>query len=152
MSPAAVRPRRRAASLVEFAVICPVLFLLILGALIGGLGIFRYQEVAWLAREGARYASVHGTQYAKEVPNATAATPQDVYNNAILPNVIILDASKLSYSVTWNQSNDPYTVSADYELGVNNTVTVTVTYQWFPEVFLGGPINLSSSSTMPMSY
>jgi len=29
--------------------------------MIGGMGIFRYQELATLAREGARYAVVHGT-------------------------------------------------------------------------------------------
>jgi Flp pilus assembly protein TadG len=147
----AVRPRR-AATMVEFAIVGPIVFLLVLALIVGGLGIFHYQEVAWLAREGARYASVHGTQYAKEVPNATAAAPQDVYNNAILPNAIILDTSKLGYSVTWNQSNDPYSPSTSYETFTNNTVTVTVTYQWFPELYLGGPITLTSSSTMPMSY
>ena len=30
-------------------------------------------------------------------------------------------------------------------------VTVTVSYQWFPEVFLVGPYNLSSTSTMPIT-
>jgi len=29
---------------------------------------------------------------------------------------------------------------------------VTVSYNWFPEVFLIGPLVLSSSATMPMSY
>jgi hypothetical protein len=35
---------------------------------------------------------------------------------------------------------------------VGNTVTVTVTYQWFPELYLVGPIVLTNSSTVPMAY
>ena len=31
------------------------------------------------------------------------------------------------------------------------TVTVTLTYRWVPEAFLGG-VTLSSTSVMPMSY
>jgi hypothetical protein len=34
---------------------------------------------------------------------------------------------------------------------VTNLVTVTVTYLWIPEAFLGG-ITISSTSVMPMSY
>jgi hypothetical protein len=104
-----------------------------------------------LAREGARYASVHGGQYQLETGN-TAATPQDVYNNAIAPYAVNLDFSQLSYTVTWNTSNMPYSVSSDYVTPINNTVTVTVNYNWFPEAYLVGPIRLSSTSTMPMSY
>jgi hypothetical protein len=29
---------------------------------------------------------------------------------------------------------------------------VTVTYPWIPDLYLVGPINLSSTATMPMSY
>ena len=34
---------------------------------------------------------------------------------------------------------------------IQNTVSVTVTYQWVPEAFLGG-MTLSSTSECPMSY
>src|SRR5213593_2814721 len=44
--------QRRGASVLEFAIVAPVTFMLILGLIIGGLGVFRYQEVAQLAREG----------------------------------------------------------------------------------------------------
>jgi hypothetical protein len=33
-----------------------------------------------------------------------------------------------------------------------NYVTVTVTYQWLPEFYLVGPINLSSTSKAAMAY
>jgi Flp pilus assembly protein TadG len=144
-------PRRRGSAATESVVVVPVLLTLIFATLVGGYGVFRYQQIALLAREGARYASVHGGQYQLETGN-TAATPQDVYNNAILPYAVALDSSQLSYSVTWNTNNMPYSVSSDYEKPTANTVTVTINYNWFPEAYLIGPIVLSSTSTVPMSY
>ena len=132
-------PRRRGTHLLECAVVFPVVFLLLFGLLVGALGVFRYQQVASLAREGARYASVHGSQY-QQVTGKPAATAADVYNNAIAPRAVILDPSQLTSSVTWNPDNRQ-----------GSTVTVQVTYQWVPEAYLGG-LTLSSTSTMPMSY
>ncbi|MBI1916028.1 MAG: pilus assembly protein [Planctomycetes bacterium] len=143
---------RRGAVSVEAAVVFPVAILLLLGLVVGGMGIFRYQQVAWLAREGARYASVRGAQYQQEVAGAKAATTTDVYNNAILPNATAMDPTSLSSSVTWNKNNAPYSVSSSFEKPVGNTVSVTVTYTWIPEIFFIGPITLSSTSTLPMSY
>ena len=145
------RPRRSGFALTESVFVLPVLLFLIFSTVVGGYGIFRYQQIAMLAREGARYASVHGGQYQLETGN-TAATPQDVYNNAITPFATNLDLSQMSYSVTWNANNMPYNVSNDYETPTGNTVTVKVSYNWIPELYLIGPITLSSTSTMPMSY
>jgi hypothetical protein len=127
-------------------------FLLVLGLMVGAAGIFRYQQMAYLAREGARYAIVHGTQWAKDTGN-TAAAPADIYNNAILPNAAGLDTTQLSYSVTWNANNGPAqaTVVNGNIVYTGNTVSVTVSYQWIPEAFLGG-VTLSSTSVMPMAY
>jgi hypothetical protein len=36
-------------------------------------------------------------------------------------------------------------------VAVRNTVSVTVSYPWIPEAFLGG-VALTSTSVMPMSY
>jgi Flp pilus assembly protein TadG len=148
-----LRSRRRLGTTVmECAVIYPLVFLLVIGLVVGACGIFRYQEVASLARRAARYASVHGTDYAKDTGNP-AATPTDIYNNAIVPNAVAFNLSNLNYSVTWNASNSPYqpTIVNNYPVAVRNTVTVTVTYQWIPEALFGG-ITLSSTSVEPMSY
>jgi Flp pilus assembly protein TadG len=147
----APKPRTGAAA-IEFAVICPVLLLFIVGLLVGGLGIFRYQEIAAVARECSRWASVHGGQYQQETGNA-AATAQDVYNTIILPQSAALDLSQLTYSVTWNTSNNPYhTVITNGQLvPVTNTVTVSISYQWIPEAYFGGG-TLTSTSVTPMSY
>jgi Flp pilus assembly protein TadG len=145
------RRRRKGILAVEAGFTLPVLLFLLLATAVGGYGVFRYQQVAHLARAGARYASVHGAQYEQDTGNP-AATAQDVYNNAILPNAVGLDASQLSYCVSWNAGNAPSQPGGDYEKATTNTVTVTVSYQWLPELFLVGPVTLSSSSTVPMSY
>src|SRR5262245_44936116 len=135
------RRSRRGASVVEAAVILPVTFLLLLGFIVGAMGIFRYQEVASLARQGARYASTHGAQHRKDVSSGTGTATDwsgDVYTNAIQPNIASLDPSKLSYTVSWpdvvNQTGKP-------DNWPGSKVTVTVTYQWFPELYFIGPIN-----------
>jgi Flp pilus assembly protein TadG len=149
-----LRKHRRcgASTVVEMAFIAPVLFFILFGLLIGGLGIFRYQQVAQLARDGSRWASVHGTQYAADTGNS-AATSTDVYNDAISPNAAGLNLNKLTYSVSWNSTNSPFSVKtvSGSQQNVANTVSVTVNYQWIPEAFLGG-ITLSSTSVTVMSY
>ena len=143
--------RRSGFAATESVVVVPTLIFIILATVVGGYGIFRYQQIAMLAREGSRYASVHGGQYQQETGNP-AATADDIYNNAIVPYATNLDLSQLSSTVSWNANNMPYSVNNDYETPTNNTVTVTVNYNWFPEMYLVGPIVLSSTSTLPMSY
>lgn len=145
-----LKPRRLGFVATESVVVLPTLIFLILATVVGGYGVFRYQQLSMLAREGARYASVHGGQYQLET-GYPAATALDIYNNAIVP-LATLDLSQLTYSVSWNADNMPYSVNGDYETPSNNTVTVTVSYKWFPELYLVGPITMSSTSTMPMSY
>jgi Flp pilus assembly protein TadG len=138
--------------MVEFAVVAPVTFLLLLGLLIGGSGVFRYQQVARLARDASRWASVHGTDYAKDTKDPVA-TAQDVYDKVIAPNAVGLDLSQLSYSVAWNTDNSPYHVVTvnNQPVKVANTVTVTINYNWIPEAYLGG-VTMTSTSVSVMSY
>src|SRR5262245_56192475 len=144
--------QRSGTTAVECALVYPAVFLFTLGLVIGAAGVFRYQELAALARRAARYASVHGTEYARGTGNA-APTPEQIYNAAVLPYATGLDQSRLSYAITYDTSNQPTRtiVSGSSSVTVTNTVTVTLTYQWVPEGFLGG-ITLRSTSVMPMSY
>jgi hypothetical protein len=138
---------------VEGAVVYPVVFLVILGLVVGAAGVFRYSQLASLTREAARYASVHGGQYAREM-KVTAPTPADIYNSVVLPRAEGFDTSQLNYSITYNNNNMPYHTTLDASnnvIPIQNTVTVTLTYKWLPEEFLGG-VTLSSTSVMPMSY
>jgi Flp pilus assembly protein TadG len=145
---------RRGGYATETAIVMPMMVLITAGFSVLGLGVYRYQLVASLAREGARYASVHGTQYATDTGNP-AATAADIYDNAIKPMAVGLDLRNLSYSVTWNTSNSPTSSnpsSSPPGQPVGNTVSVMVTYKWTPELYITGPINLTSTSVMPMSY
>lgn len=147
------RANRRGAVAVEYALVLSLLFPLLFGTMVAGMGVFRQQEITHLAREAARWASVHGSQYATETGNA-AATAADVYNTVIKPNLNALDASKLNYSVTWDADNSPYHTTVDSNnnsVKVGNTVTVTITYTWVPELYYT-PVTLTSTSVAPMSY
>lgn len=145
------RMRRRGATVVEFAIAAPVAIFLILAVMVGAMGVFRYQQVAALAREGSRWASVHGYQYQKET-GLPAATPDDIFNEGVLPRSTALIPEYLSCQVTWDVSNIPLQVHEDVEHPVGNTVTVTVSYEWFPDLYLVGPFHLTSSSTSQMIY
>lgn len=143
--------QRRGATLVECAFVLPLAFFIMLILIVGGIGVFRYQEVATLAREGARYASTHGHQSRKDAGLAIGTADewkQDIYTNGIAPRMVALDPNKLSYTVTWpdviNQPGKP-------DNWPGSKVDVTVTYQWFPEWGLIGPINLTSTSSMPIT-
>lgn len=165
---------RRAALLVECAIVYPLTFFFILGLIVGGMGIFRYQQVAHLAREAARFASVHGGQYAQDNASAITAGTQPTVNDSYLTNNIVkansfaLDPTALAVQITLNTTNGSYdwdNTSATYSrwpystiiqngavVPVQNTVSVTVSYGWVPELYLVGPINLQSTAIMPMNY
>jgi Flp pilus assembly protein TadG len=145
-------PRRRAgATLIESALVLSITLLLLIGLIVVGLGIFRYQQVAAVAREAARHASVRSGQYAKETGQASA-TSQTIYDQAILPKAVGLAPASLSHSVAWdNASKMPVYFDYTNTVWKNNVVRVTVTYQWVPEAFFGG-ITLTSTSEMPVVY
>ena len=142
---------RGAATAVECAFILPITFFLLFGMVVGSMGVFRYQEVATLARDAARYASTHGHQYRKDagLPIGTSSDwSTDIYNNAVQPNIVALDPSLITYQVSWpdviNQPGKP-------DNWPGSQVTVTVSYQWLPELYVVGPLTLTSTSSMPIT-
>jgi hypothetical protein len=142
---------RSGAASIETAIILPVTFFLILGLYVGANGIFRYQEVSTLAREGARYGSTHGAQSRKDrgLPVGTSDDwTQDIYQNGVEPYVVNLDTSQLSCTCYWpdviNQPGKP-------DNWPGSKVEVTITYTWVPEMFLIGPITITSTSSMPIT-
>jgi Flp pilus assembly protein TadG len=155
--------------LIESAFVYPVLFLTILAVILLGQAVFRYQQVTHMAREGSRWASVHGDAYEKDplntTPGRTAATPQDVYDNAIKPFGVGMDPSAITYEVTWNTLADGTTpdkrptrvvTKVDPTTGLLqdvaqfNTVSVKVTYTWNTGLF--GTIPVSSTSVNTIFY
>jgi len=153
------RRQRRGSILIESAIVYPVLFLIVLGIIVLSLAVFRYQQVAHITREATRWAAVHGAKYAEDNKPKTAATPQDVFDNAIKPHAVGmgLTSANMTYQVTWNESNAQTTSHVVTQpdgtkktVTKANTVTVKVTYRWNTGVF--GTIPVSSTSVMIMAY
>jgi Flp pilus assembly protein TadG len=151
---------RTGATAVEMAIVLPVLFMLTFGLVIGGVGIFRYQAVASLAREAARYASVHGTNYQSDTGSG-AVTKVNIYNAAIVPQASGLDLSQMTYTINykapsavdWDSATHAplYVSSTTGGTPKTATVTVTVNYSWAALLYFG-TITLTSTSEMPMCY
>jgi Flp pilus assembly protein TadG len=148
--------------LVESAIVYPVLFLLLFGLIVGGMGVFRYQQVACQAREASRYACVRGARRLLETGQLppTAAT---IKQQAVVPLAAGMDPGKLTVQVQWVDevagTVSDWDTAIKWPTGttttgqvVTNRVRVTVSYQWFPELFLAGPVNLKSVSEVPMAY
>lgn len=143
--------RRSAATSVEAAFVLPVTLFLLIGFVVVAMGVFRYQEVAFLAREGARYASTHGAQFREDagLPVGTAETwKSDITTNGINPRRIALDPSRMTVTYEWPPVINQPTKSDNWP---GSKVKVTVTYQWLPEVFLVGPYNLTSTAELPIT-
>ena len=152
------RDRRGGATTVEFAIVGPAVVLLLFGFMVLSLGVFRYQQVAYLAREGARYASTHGAQYRSDMrlaPGDPATWTQEIRDQAILPQTAALDPNNLDVTATWSAGDNRANAAEDddeFRTTIDNAVTVTVSYQWIPELFLTGPLTLRSTATMPMAH
>ena len=118
-------PNRRGVSAVEAAVVYPVTMLLLIGTVILAIAVFRYEQLQALAREGARYASVHGPTYASEQANLFVRDESDSIEQR--RNLVRTGCKPAisSCSVTWNPN--PPTTSAP------STVTVQLTYSWVPK-------------------
>ena len=69
-----MRNGERGQSLVEFALVLPVLLLLIFGLLDLARAVWQENTLAFAAREATRYAIVHGSGAASPVPHCSSCT------------------------------------------------------------------------------
>jgi hypothetical protein len=132
------RHPRRGMILAEAGFVYALTLLLVVGAIVIGLGVFRYHQIAWLAREGARWAAVHGPTYQSE-QSASAPTSVTVMSNAVTPLTVALKSASLTGTLTWNTAATP------------PTVTFQLTYTWVPESYLS-PVTFTSTSTQVIMY
>jgi hypothetical protein len=168
------RTVRPAAHTVEAALIFPLVFFFLLALVVGALGMFRYHQVCHLAREAARFASTHGGQYNQENHAAIRAgtlphvNEQYIKTNLVAAHAPSMDLASITTTIAFNTSGGNYGWDDTHHNGhrwptssktVNgttytdtNTVSVTVSYTWIPEMYLIGPITLTSTSVMPMCY
>jgi Flp pilus assembly protein TadG len=161
MRPNSLRHRHGVMAL-ESAFVIPLMIFMLLGMVIGGMGVFRFQQVACQAREAARFASVHGGDF-QLFTNAVSPTEKEIFQQAVEPMGAGMAVESLTLQIQWldqstgkayawdSASKDVLSITALGEY-VTNTVRVTVSYQWMPG-FLGiGPLSLQSTSEIPMAY
>ena len=82
-------------ALVEFALILPILILLLVGILDTGRAVNAYVTISNASREGARYVALNPT-----------AAPSAIKSSAVLPHAQQLDAGSVTVSVTYS-NDDP---------------------------------------------
>jgi hypothetical protein len=167
------RRRSRGQTLVEFALIAPLFFLLLFSIIEFGRAVYYIQMLNNAAREGARFAIVHGQK--SQDPSGpfppsyvvdNGQNPGDLYGDGVIAAVKsyaigIVDVTPADFvvNVKWcDEDGDvadcPDTNAAgkgDGHNGRNQTVSVTVSYTFRP--FMSGFVplptfNLSGGSTL----
>ncbi len=120
----------RGQGLVEFALIIPILMLMIMGILDLGRALYAYSVVANSAREGARYGSTAPTDDSGVIAVARAAA-------------VGLDPAQLNVTVSHPGGNSVH---------VQVAYTFRLVTPLVGQVLGGGAILLSSASTMYTGY
>ncbi len=157
------RGGRPGAVALESAVVYPVMIFLLLALVVGGTRVFRYQQVACLAREAARAACVKGSDWQKAT-GKTSPTRQQLFDDVVLPRAAGMGPEQLTLSVVWvngatgatadwdSSTKAPTSIHPVSGESVTNRLRVTVTYQWTTELFgiRAGP--LTSVSEVPMAF
>ncbi|HLA17261.1 MAG TPA: TadE/TadG family type IV pilus assembly protein [Candidatus Limnocylindrales bacterium] len=129
-------------ALVEFAIVAPIFFLILFAMIDFGRYVYYVQILNNAAREGTRYAIVHGAlSLAPTGPpdDPSGAAVKDVVRNYAIGVVGIEDPSVLDIVVTWNPDNSR-----------DNPVTVEVTYEFRPVIPVVPipPISVKGASTL----
>lgn len=146
---------------IETAIVLPVLVLIILGIILVGMNVFAHQQVAFAAREAARYACVRGGDF-QVACHADSPTQQQILDNAVLPRLVGLDPQGITVTVEWidrgadaayawdasDKSVRSISSTGEY---VSNEVRVTVTYRTPGSIF-GSSQSVRGRCTMPMHH
>jgi Flp pilus assembly protein TadG len=132
--------RERGQSLVEFAVILPLLLLIVLGTVDLGMGFKTYIGLTNAAREGVRWISIHPKDQAGARDRVTDEAAQVGLTNEIL--------SQNGYDVTFSSPD-----GSPYVAGEKVTVNVDYDYKLLFGLITGLPaIQFRASSTMVVLY
>ena len=164
------RHRSRGQALVEFTLVAPMLFLLILGTIEAGRFIFFYEVMNNATREGARYAIVHGS----DSTCPSGPPPPGEVNNCDIPGnnvkAAVADAALelagvgdlILYDPVWTNRSTPANPSpGDSSTGSNargEYVTVFLDFVYEPlisavvDIPVLPDITISAESTLVINY
>ena len=165
-----MRRRGRGQSLVEFALVVPLLFGLLFSVFDLGRGIWASDIASHAASEAARYAIVHGGAASDPCPvgppAATAVIPtastscpypspskQSIYDMAMASTIAA--GGDASVTVCYGQgcTGDTDTAGGTNQRGTPVTVVVTVHITILTGALIGaGSFNVSSTSTMLVNH
>jgi Flp pilus assembly protein TadG len=120
---------------VEFAIGSLVVLLLVFGAVDLGRAVFTYNSISQCAREGIRFAVVHGA----ESPAPVGPADNDPVLDSLLraKYTVGLDPGRLTINSIW----------ADSKNTPGSTVTVTVRYNFQSAILFALPLSLQSRSS-----
>lgn len=142
-------------NLVEYAVVCILLLMLLFGIAGFGHALYAYHFVANVARETSRWAAVNGSTCANDGSCAAPATPSDVKTYVADHTPPGIDPAQITVTPIWNPpgSNGPAACTATSN-APGCTVEVRVSYNFtfiFP-LIRTAILPLSSTSEMVISH
>ncbi len=151
------RRRTRGQTLVEFALVAPLFFLLLFAIIEGGRFVFFYEVLNNATREGARYAIIHGSNAADGCPSGPMAggNPCDP-SGARVETAVVNAAFKIANSgqfdsidAYWCASSGPKPCPGN-ELNNDrgNPVTVRAAFTYRAIMPLLPPLQITSESTL----
>ena len=139
------RRRSRGQSLVEFALLLPVLLVIMLGLLDLGRAVFAYNAISEAARNGARVAIVNQT------PGDICLVAAERAVALGLPTACAPNGNPGTPGV-WVTTSGPAACSPIPDINCLESVKVTYQFRAITPVIgaILGPINISSTSTVPV--
>lgn len=136
------RARDRGAAAVEFALVVPILIVILLGVVDFGLQLNSQAVTANAAREGARTGSLGGSQ-AEVITAAKSATVSLLNTSGTNPTV------KVTCRLPTN-AVCPSGLDTSRQAGGTVVVTVSYVYKWLSPAILGLPASITVSKTSEM--
>ena len=153
-------------ALVEFALVFPLIVLLLLGIFDLGRAVYAYSTIANAARQGARVAAVNqlappdtNTLCEEDQPVEDPANPHWSTRACAANSAVSLGIPTTAVTVSYSSPLDPSPphnalLSCSPALDVGCIATVSVTYTWSAITpVIGnilGPINMSATSQIPI--
>lgn len=140
---AACNPAARSgATVLEMAIVGPLVLMMLLGLVDLGISVYAYNTLAESVRAGARYASVHGSKASTQVgPSADNSTVDQVVRS-YAPGIV---ASELTVNSSWPDGNN--------SAGSRVTVSATCNHKLATTWFLGfQTLKLTATSTMIIQH